>query len=141
MNSYRHLWLIVVIVLALGIVAYSQSDHLQMGNAGNLTLKHPVWAGGELLPPGDYEVHHYTSAKGHFIEFARIVKRNWESPDDYEVEAQVPCIIEPLNSRVTKTGLELSGGRLPRLTSLRIRGENVVHVLPTGPVPAENSKQ
>ncbi len=134
---------IVAIFLALGTVAYAQSNPLMASKTGHLTLSQETRVGDSILPPGEYEVRHRPSASGHFVEFDR-----WTHPANYqegipwnelEVAAQVPCTMKPLNETVARTALEGSKGAAA--TDLRIRGEKVMHVFQPGPDPSAPQNQ
>jgi hypothetical protein len=137
MNRKKYFGVIIATVIALGAVAYAQSNHLVVGKTGHLTLKQEVRVGDAVLPPGDYEVRHRRSANGHFVEFTRVTENDTAqeglSPYDWVVMADVPCTMKSLNEPVATTIADLSGGGVPQLTSLRVRGENVIHVFPAAP--------
>lgn len=132
MRRNKSLWLLAAIALALSTVGYAQSGHMKMGYTGYLTLRHDTRVGNALLPAGDYQVNHNLSVDRHFVMFTRVVRR-WEGPDDYEVVADAPCTTESLGTVVKKTSAQFGSGAGGQLMSLRIRGENVVHVFPAGP--------
>ncbi len=100
------------------------------GKTGNLKLGAAVKLGGTLLQPGDYEVRHVNTPKGHYVEFSQMVDNDivldGMSPYKEQVVARVNCIREPLNTVVARTELEPdTAGTLARL---EIRGEKVVHL-------------
>jgi hypothetical protein len=134
MNSKKYFGVIIAVVIALGAVAYAQTNHLVIGKTGHFTLKQEVRVGDAVLPPGYYEVRHRRSANGHFVEFTRVTE-NYTAPEglspyDWVVMADVPCTIKSLNEPVAQTIAQLSSSAVPQLTSLRVKGENVIHVFP-----------
>lgn len=135
---------LIAIFFALGAVAYAQSNHPMAGKTGHLTLTQETRVGEAILPPGDYEVRHRRSPSGHFVEFTRVTEvptglAQTVSPYDWEVVADVPCTIKPLNEAVSRTALEGSKGAAA--TDLRIRGEKVMHVFEPGPDPSAPQNQ
>ena len=116
----------------------SDTHALKVGKEGHITLVQATRVGDEALAPGDYEVRHRRSANGHFVEFTRVVAnytgpQQSLSPSDWVVTADVPCTLQSLNAPVTRTSAEISRGAIAHLNSLRIRGENAMHVFQAGP--------
>lgn len=137
MKSSKYFGVMMAIVIALGTVSYAQSDPVKVGKTGHFTLKQETRVGDAVLLAGDYEVCHRRSANGHFVEFTRwTAVENYQegvSPYDWEVVADVPCTMQSLDAPVNQTSAEISRNAAAHLSSLRIRGENVVHVFQVGP--------
>lgn len=131
---------IAAIVIGIAGLAHAQEDyygasgkpamHEHAGKTGKLKLRAAVKLGDVVLQPGDYEVRHINSAKGHFVEFAQVVENDYvpEGLSVYErqVVARVNCTLEPLNAVVAQTELlPKTDGTMARL---EIRGEKVMHM-------------
>lgn len=138
MKNSKYLVALVVVLLALGSVAYAQSDQPKVGNKGHLTLKQETRVGDAVLPAGDYVVRHRRTASGHFVEFKQGVyhfdndqgEGGLLPPYESKVVAKVPCDMQSLSEPVAKTTAEISKDTGANLDNLRIRGETVVHVFP-----------
>ena len=133
----RYLGVMIATIIALGTVSFAQSNPVKIGKTGHFTLKQETRVGDAVLPAGDYEARYRRSATGNFVEFAR-----WTHPANYqegipwnelEVVADVPCKMQSLDAPATQTSTEISRNAAAHLNSLKIRGENVVHVFPAGP--------
>jgi hypothetical protein len=134
----RYFGIFIAIVFALGAIGYAESDQMKTGKTGHITIQREVRVGNAVLQPGDYEVRYRRSATGHFMEFTQVRDNPYGpsqtlSPVDWVVAADVPCTMKSLNQSVTRTAIELSDGAIPQITSLEVRGENVVHTFPGGP--------
>ena len=146
MITSKYVIAVIAIVTAIGTAAYAQSDHLKVGKTGHLTLSQEALVGSAVLPAGDYEVRHRRSANGHFVEFTHVIEnytgpQESLSPYDWVVAAEVPCTMKSLNQSVARTSAEISKGGLDHLNSLKIRGENVVHIFEPGPDPSAPQNQ
>ena len=133
MKSSKYFGAVIAILMVLGTVSYGQANSVIVSKTGHVTLEGETVIGTSVIGPGDYEVHQVRTASGHWVEFTRMVDNTGEeglspSPIDWEVVAKVPCTMQSLNAPATGTSAEISKGSVAHLNSLRIRGENVVHV-------------
>lgn len=101
------------------------------GKTGHLKLSAPMRVGEITLPADDYEVKVIESSAGEFVRFSRTIENDYapEGMSVYEqqIVATVPTRDVPLNSKVRRT--ELLSASNGRISSLKIRGDNVEHVL------------
>lgn len=117
----------IIATLVLGLAPWGLAQ--EKSKTAQVTLSTSGQVGSVVLPAGNYEVKHLTSASGHLMEFVRVTEWNagFEgSPTYYERElvATVSCTMQPLTGRVGKTVIEKNGSRIVRL---EINGENTAH--------------
>lgn len=138
MTRNKFIALLTTAVLAFASSAVAQHQHgqaaLDQPKTGNITLNEPAVIGTTTLQPGIYEVRHFTGNNGHYVQFSR----RSEQPSDggetgqgfysWNVVAKVPCTMEALTARVSQTSLQASSDTIAQVSTLKIRGENVVHV-------------
>jgi hypothetical protein len=140
-----HWGVIFAIVVAVGTIAYAQTDPVKVGKTGDIILAQETSVGDTVLPPGDYEVRHRKSGGGHFVEFGHYVGNwpplEWESGAYWEVAAKVPCLMQPLDAEVRQTRVGISGGPVAQMKTLALRGENVLHLLASASSPQHHPAQ
>lgn len=138
MTRNMFITLLTIAVLAFASAAVAQHQHgqaaLDQPKTGNIILNEPAVIGTTTLQRGIYEVRHLNGKTGHYVQFARRSDQPADGGEtgqgfyNWNVVAKVPCTMESLNARVSQTSLQISSAMIAQVSSVKIRGENVVHV-------------
>jgi hypothetical protein len=125
------------LLLSMTTVAVASEHHehsLKVGKKGEITLTQPTKVGDTVLPPNTYVVQHRTSGDNHFVRFVELKQvedSNGEQKFTYteaDNAGEIKCRMEPSGATAKETTVSIVaevGG--DRITSVTIKGENVVH--------------
>jgi hypothetical protein len=142
MRTKQMMWIALGCLLLSMTTAAVASDHddlIKVGKKGEITLTRPTEAGDKVLQPGTYVVQHRTSGDSHFVRFIELKQVEnskgartftYTEPSD----AEVRCSLEPsgVPAKETTVTIRTEGGG-DRITTVAIKGENVVHEIGRAP--------
>jgi hypothetical protein len=95
---------------------------------GSLKIMAPTVIGEFSLQPGEYEVKHFDSVRGHYVESALVTRQRVSRYAQYKrrIVARVERELQPLKSKVRRTSLLVTAAD-NKVIGLQIRGENAQH--------------
>lgn len=136
MRKYWMFLLFIAVSVAFPAFARPQAGTmLHKGKKGDIAVTTTLHMDGVKLEPGEYTVQHRTSGSDHFLRLQK-----WEEVSNTEAAGtQVPftvggvkCEVQPAKGTITETRVytEKKGGET-WITKIEVKGENVVHIIPT----------
>ncbi len=120
MRSVRVLGIILV-VLALGVLAFGGEPNLGIRDVNRVTFVAPVRIGTALLPAGDYVVRHTMEGQEHVMVFQRVRGKE---------EFKVKCTLVPLPQKAERTATiyQMNAANERVLQELVFSGDSAKHV-------------
>lgn len=138
MKRNRSFWCVPIVtaclfvgsVLAMG----ADEEHMShLGKKGTITFQAEMKVGTLTLEPGVYEFQHRAKDSEHVVRFARVRPTGLRSglTGPREVVAEVPCSLEPLKTKASKTAIyTIDEAGTQRVTKVEVKGEDAVHGFP-----------
>ena len=95
-------------------------------NESTVTFSSQTKIGDLVLPPGRYRLQHQGDGAEHFAEFTPISKTDSRTTGQ---ASRTTCRAEPLDEKASCTTINwVKEGEVNRVTKIKLRGENVVHL-------------
>jgi hypothetical protein len=113
---------LVLIVLTLSGTLLAAGNQYGVADRREISLDHPAWVGGVLLPSGTYEVRHSMEGEDHIMLFRQM---NVKRPAEVRVKCTLTAVTKPIER--TEIGFRQTTSKEFVLNRLAFKGDRAEH--------------